>query len=847
MINPPPRTASKTAATPLAASTSSPNELRPRPSYVHGSPSIKAHSAASSSSVDASPVVSHSASGAASPRQNASLPSSPQTSVTPSLVETIGAPTSSGAAASTENKPSLTRLAVESEVPTPIYPQEAAGGLSAGGLSDTTSNATPLATVATDSFASTSGTRTAPATAAGGRDVLVNPASLAAISAGKRPSDLGLTGRPSSDAYAVSDDSGHVMWSQYQSQLEQVDPLGNRSAGPVASGMARNGSSGTYFSPHAVSEADDQFDTTVATPVPVQPGTNAESGVNLEYRTEDGSETFSDSHEKPMVPRRTSSSVYADSTSPKIEVTSPLHLGAVATAAGAAAGAFNVASSSGPTSLAGDASPTYEDARSFSRAGVISPDILPPVEPFARAASALADVRPVAHPAVPTEVEESVSSGASGGIEDLDEEVFSASSLVNSNRNSATTGRDVSSSDSSDYGSDAHEETLQRPPRRKPEAKVTVETPRMGHGRSSSAVGNYLNDEVTKTPVAAVPPMGLGLSSYSPPAVGNDFPPSQSGSSVSTEQQVELESQLAKEADERDPSRPRTLQEARALAKERAKLRQQGSVTAAGSSDSLPNEAGSGQSRPKRDPRRTGTDNASAGVPMSRESSDMSIVNARNALEGKSATDSPEIPQASIASLHATSARDKRLGQVSPILPPKAEIAPETVSTVDEMQAAISATMDDLSFGSVGNGPTASATSLHQQVPKVGVVRPRGSSLNSGGDNNSQPSLQSGQAAIPRLEHAPLYDPAKLAGQPEAPEPVYPRPLATTRVEIYGKTVPWPPAFDSNKIVEKRRNAAWDRAKLYAVATNQLLATPSNLSTWLEMKKRPATKVKSGK
>ncbi|PWN30477.1 hypothetical protein BDZ90DRAFT_229498 [Jaminaea rosea] len=69
-----------------------------------------------------------------------------------------------------------------------------------------------------------------------------------------------------------------------------------------------------------------------------------------------------------------------------------------------------------------------------------------------------------------------------------------------------------------------------------------------------------------------------------------------------------------------------------------------------------------------------------------------------------------------------------------------------------------------------------------------------------------------------------------------------------TRITVPGKTVPFPPSFHVSAIsVDKRRAPPWERAKAYAQFTNELCSTPSGISLWIEAAtRRPIPNSHSG-
>ncbi len=308
---------------------------------------------------------------------------------------------------------------------------------------------------------------------------------------------------------------------------------------------------------------------------------------------------------------------------------------------------------------------------------------------------------------------------------------------------------------SSDYGSDAHEEVLQRPPRRD-----------LAQAAVAPAARRTLDEDARSGPERE----------------------ERKGRNSLTEEERRLEAQMKLEDDQRDPSRPKTLQEARRLAKERAKLR----GTGEGGSISAPKEAllldmvAGSKGRPKRDPRRAGHDSIVGGADSAVAADD------EESLQHESTQ---------------TSLREKRQGQVSP------RAAQRASAGIDELQGAVDATLQELSFTSTAGSDA--LTVSPQQVRTQ--VTPRQSSLS--------------HFKGPPEEDATSKDPFS----PKTLKPI-------GRIEVYGKTAPWPDAFDSLRIVEQRRSAAWDRAKLYAVSANTLLNMETNLSHWIDAKRRPATR-----
>lgn len=57
-----------------------------------------------------------------------------------------------------------------------------------------------------------------------------------------------------------------------------------------------------------------------------------------------------------------------------------------------------------------------------------------------------------------------------------------------------------------------------------------------------------------------------------------------------------------------------------------------------------------------------------------------------------------------------------------------------------------------------------------------------------------------------------------------------------TRINVPGKTVPYPPAMNAQSVsIDKRKLPPWERARAYATFVNELASMPSGLTTWMEM------------
>ncbi|PWN47620.1 hypothetical protein IE53DRAFT_241061 [Violaceomyces palustris] len=451
---------------------------------------------------------------------------------------------------------------------------------------------------------------------------------------------------------------------------------------------------------------------------------------------------------------------------------------------------------------------------------------------------------------------------------------------------------------------------------------------------------------------------------------------------VPPDEQARLEAELLKEA---DPSRPRTLKEARAL----AKLRKQKSVISELQSSPDPGEGLLGPvTAPERDAGKVGFAAAVGSEGIVRRSIDSFERPERNPRR-RSARDSTDLPRLSTSgepkqpsksaapgSDHYSSAPsdysnnseveafldgaetnnqleiDGAGGGLTPGLRTRSRGSDneETYSAepmtragsalsnagIDELTAAVSMAMEDLSFGDypdsvdasldqitplargrstdVGPLPTTSGplaalskgkelkTSRHDDPVRYtgkgdGIDRSRDSELASSSSPSSlstptAPSLPSRTSSVrkfqqplqthtllqqqqmapspkglsnpsPKAAHplSPMLETPKPQSQPQFSTPstassqsqvVHGRsgymtaqtprsPRSAKRLEVYGRTIPMPRAFVSSTItVDKKKAAPWERARSYAVYTNELLATETGLSIWTECHQRPA-------
>ncbi|PWN33218.1 uncharacterized protein FA14DRAFT_190386 [Meira miltonrushii] len=102
-------------------------------------------------------------------------------------------------------------------------------------------------------------------------------------------------------------------------------------------------------------------------------------------------------------------------------------------------------------------------------------------------------------------------------------------------------------------------------------------------------------------------------------------------------------------------------------------------------------------------------------------------------------------------------------------------------------------------------------------------------------DHFKQPSAFATAASSPRQQQQASFIPHAMRSQQRSTAP-----NKIARLDVYGKTVPWPAAFEPAAIIEQKRLAPWERARSYAYYCNDLMNTPTGVMIWLEMVQRPA-------
>ncbi|CBQ67745.1 conserved hypothetical protein [Sporisorium reilianum SRZ2] len=365
----------------------------------------------------------------------------------------------------------------------------------------------------------------------------------------------------------------------------------------------------------------------------------------------------------------------------------------------------------------------------------------------------------------------------------------------------------------------------------------------------------------------------------------NKAPKSPSLHEPSLAEQMRLEKELLAEA---DGSRPRTLKEAR----ERAKLRKQqteatsppSTATASKEQTAAPSssprkgaslhvrdvassttvaavdDAGSRSSidskhRPLRNPKRiSNREGALAAEQRSlSERSAPSDYSHDSGAEGAFAYDEP----AALANqyLAATAAQDQQATSIedltdavdnamndlsfgdgddtlsaneefsTPMPPskPQQEARPQLPTSLPSAKslASITGTLPNVATDAVRSSPLASPARYTPQTPKATFF----------------PSAASQALSTPPLG-SPVHQ--RTAQMPSTPQQRS-GPTVPSRIDVYGKTLPMPKAFESSGIiVEKRRKSSWERASTYARYTNELLHLQTGLSLWMEAVQRPA-------
>ncbi|KAN0063054.1 hypothetical protein ACQY0O_004217 [Thecaphora frezii] len=356
-------------------------------------------------------------------------------------------------------------------------------------------------------------------------------------------------------------------------------------------------------------------------------------------------------------------------------------------------------------------------------------------------------------------------------------------------------------------------------------------------------------------------------------------------SELDPEEQARLERELLA-GEGSDGPRPKTLKEAR----EKARLRRQQSEAASAPQTSSPaREAGRAHAaglstddalsrasvdsidRPYRDPRRL----SSREVPSLSRKSTSSEFSAPSDYSHGSEADDLGAPSSSVDGRGGVSHDDAYGG-----MPSGAEGAAVAAAIasydagggIEELTAAVSSAMQDLSFSSADDSTNtvygAEAPQTPAQTIEAGhrafdheLQTPKATST-SRFDNarlsstqtaapTAQKALRGGKngLASPYAERSNAAASNSLQGvmrQKASTETARSLPVISP-IEVYGKTVPFPACFGSATITAKKKAAPWERARSYAMFTNELLALQTGLELWMDAVQRPAKRQQIGR
>lgn len=353
----------------------------------------------------------------------------------------------------------------------------------------------------------------------------------------------------------------------------------------------------------------------------------------------------------------------------------------------------------------------------------------------------------------------------------------------------------------------------------------------------------------------------------------------------------DLEKRLALAADQEDPNRPRTLKEARALAKERAKMRLQVKDTVGS-----PLEASAGQSS------KADVSEKSTSSEYSPRSVEGRIVREKSAMKSTDSSEWRRHSRQRATPISPTNEENEIILEVDTMTDNAPPISPTAMAQMQDLQLAVGEAINDISFSS--STITSSAASLldtsgtHGSTTKLEIPlnrgmhnpvsitsaqsatshdydsaaesltlsRPTSASMYLPADESVEEQAEDTQneEEVPSPEQAttpmmstspssPLHNtitaPITLASLDASLHKFIPHSLQAqqrstapnkiARLDVYGKTVPWPAAFNPAAIIEQRRLAPWERARSYAHYCNDLTSTSSGLQVWMEMIQRP--------
>lgn len=334
--------------------------------------------------------------------------------------------------------------------------------------------------------------------------------------------------------------------------------------------------------------------------------------------------------------------------------------------------------------------------------------------------------------------------------------------------------------------------------------------------------------------------------------------------SISPRLQAEMEKQMTMPT---DSGRPRTLKEARALAKERAKQRK----GAKGASDSVVSPPAA-QNQDEDPVNLTEISGQSAHAPLSHvvtaggearegvgEMSDLQAA-VGEALENVSFTSSTATASSSATYMKPSPAKElvgeaRLLEEMQPRSSPRQnhpdfdnESNTGASITSSAFDSARESPIPRSSFtNSRGFDPRAAAVA-DVSIDPADVARPQQQEKAEAprAGVSSEPHVIKTSAVLGGTESSPSAQsthPGQFVPHTLQAQQRLTAPNKIARLDVYGKTVRWPPAFDPSAIIEQRRLAPWERARSYAHYCNDLCTTSSGLQVWLEMVQRPAQRV----
>lgn len=362
---------------------------------------------------------------------------------------------------------------------------------------------------------------------------------------------------------------------------------------------------------------------------------------------------------------------------------------------------------------------------------------------------------------------------------------------------------------------------------------------------------------------------------------------------ASTSTDSDLERRLALAADQEDPNRPRTLKEARALAKERAKMRLQAKDPSASPSEQSPSQSPNVHLPEK-----------STSSEYSPRSMEGRVIREKSAMRSAESSEWRGHSRQRATPITPTKEENDKIAEtnVKPasVVPP---LSPTAIAQMQDLQIAVGEAINDVSFSSstITSSTTSLVDSSDNQSTTLELEIPQDKSMRNPASITSAQSATSydydsaaESMTLSRPDSASMYLPANetvaasqikekeekdgISSPEQATTPMMSTSPSSTlnnsttapitltsldaisakfiphslqaqqrltapnkiaRLDVYGKTVPWPAAFNPAAIIEQRRLAPWERARSYAHYCNDLTSTPSGLQLWMEMVQRP--------